>query len=405
MKLVHVGGAHTRFSQIRRHVFGTALAFAVLFLGVALPSRSAYAINPVHCDDDAVTETPSFAMGRDSSQCLLIDPGNGDAPVKFQWEIFHKSGLMTTALDSGENPSVEIMDIVHKEACVGSETCSFLMWDSVADNYSDKASKNDDVMFLGQGQRNEYTLIKDSIIANGMKCAGGTGWSGPNGLSCASGEDSAAHSDGLQLRGQPVNNGWFILQDTIFVNGFNLQLIDQVSSELGRTGSFVIQGGEIGRRQSVGQAVTWIDDCEARRDQSISNGSDICPKGRAIIDNDTREVWFIDVSGETEINAKGTHEKVVVVNSGCNSAGCNGTVGYDNGWPHPLQGISTKGPGNCPNGQITSFNGNPTYCYTSLEHARLDHKLPPFVQLSSSGWESAPSSATASRPNPPNLLQ
>jgi hypothetical protein len=32
------------------------------------------------------------------------------------------------------------------------------------------------------------------------------------------------------------------------------------------------------------------------------------------------------------------------------------------------------------------------YGYTSLEKAALHHKLPPFVQLSPSGWENPPGS-------------
>jgi hypothetical protein len=381
----------------------TGLAALLLVLGVGF-AAPASALDSSLCNDDGVTEVPGFATARDSSQCLLIDPGNGDPLVPFQWEIFNQTGIMESALDSGENPSVSILDMRRKDKCKGSQGCSFVMWNTVVDNYLTSATRNEDVMFFGKGQRNEYTLIKDSVIANGVKCDGGTGWNGPNGLSCSNGSQSAAHSDGMQLRGQPVNDGWFVLQDTIFVNGYNLQLLNQVGSEQGRTGSFVIQGGEIGRRQSVGQATSWIDDCESRRDQSNKNGSDICPSGRANIDNNTREIWFIDVSGETQINAKGSHDKVVIVNTGCGRSGCEGTIGYDRGWPHPLQGIASSGPGNCPNGKITSFQGNPTYCYTSLEEASADHKLPPFVQLSASGWENPGAEATPTRPTPPILL-
>ena len=87
------------------------------------------------------------------------------------------------------------------------------------------------------------------------------------------------------------------------------------------------------------------------------------------------------------MNVRGKSEKIVVVNSGCDRDSCGTSIGFNNGWPHPLRGIPSPGNGSCPNGRIEDFNSIPTFCYTSLEAARDDHKLPPFVQLSSSGWK------------------
>jgi len=86
-----------------------------------------------------------------------------------------------------------------------------LVWDTVIDNYLDPTAKNQDILFFGEGARNEYTYFKNSKVINGWKCSGGiNAWSHPNGLHCDAGETSEAHSDGIQLRGQPVNGGWFI---------------------------------------------------------------------------------------------------------------------------------------------------------------------------------------------------
>lgn len=376
---------------------------ALLLLGALLPAP-ALAIDRSKCNDDNVSEIPSFATTRDSQGCLILDPGNGDPLVPFQYETFHRQGISRTAIDGGETPTVDVLNIDRGDVCDGSQGCTMLVWDTVLDNYSDRVAKNDDLLFIGAGHRTEYLLIKDSILANTATCKGGTGWNGPNGLSCSAGETSASHVDGLQLRGQPVNDGWIVLQDTIFVNGFNYHLLMQSSAQLGQLGSFVIQGGNFGRLQSVGHATSWIDDCKKRHDQTNSNGTDICPEGRASITNDLREIWLIDVVGTTGVNPKGDTDKMVIVNTGCDKTSCDGSIGFDRGWPQPLAGWSTSGTGQCPNGQVTSYHGIPTYCYTSLENAAQSHKLPPFVQFSDSGWANPTGQGSGLPPVAPSLL-
>ena len=360
----------------------------------------AEAIDLELCGEDGVTEVPDFAAGRDANGCLMIETGNGDPAVPFQWSEFHTSGVSGSSIDSGENPQVPIIPI-YRAACANTGIgCTALYWDVTIDHYLDSSAKNDDLLFVGNGYGYEYLLIKDSLIANTWTCKGGTGRQGPNGLACAPGEFSSSHVDGLQLRGHPINGGWFMMQDSVFVNGFNLHMLVQTGAEHGSLGGFVLQGVHFGRVQSVGAATSWIDDCLANHDSS-SGGEDICPQGRAQIGNDMREVWLIDVFGTTMIDAKGNHEKIVVVNTGCDSQGCGKSApGFNNGWPHPLPAISVDGPSVCPDGQIQDYNGSPTFCYRSLEAARVDHKLPPFVQLSDAGWSSTPSSEPEPTPEP-----
>jgi hypothetical protein len=109
---------------------------------------------------------------------------------------------------------------------------------------------------------------------------------------------------------------------------------------------------------------------------------------------DARELWLIDVWGTTTFSSFGEIGKLVIVNTGCGAAGCHGRIGYNNGWPHPLTKKLDSGPATCPDGLLVANSPFATvpliYCYTSLEKAALDHKLPPFVQLSPSGWENPP---------------
>jgi hypothetical protein len=204
----------------------------------------------------------------------------------------------------------------------------------------------------------------------------------------------------MQVRGQPANNGWFIMQDSVFVNGYNLHLLQQTESDtVGPTGSDLFQGVEFGRRQSVGAARTWIDDCK-KRQKDNGAGSDICTVGRANIGTAIREGWFVSVWGTTTINLDAVREKIVVVNNGCGKNGCGGTTSYERGWPHPITRPGT-GPGTCPNGQIGS--SPPTFCYTSLEKAlAAGHPAPPFIELSAAGWENPPT-GPGTRPSPPIL--
>jgi hypothetical protein len=328
---------------------------------------------------------------------LLIDPANGDAPVVFQWDVFHTTGISDTA--GGSHASVSNVDL---RSCPGTEeTCSFLIWDTVIDNYLDPITKGQDILFFGLGARNEYTYFKNSKVLNGWKCTGGPNeWTGPNGLHCDAGEDSAAHSDGIQLRGQPVNGGWFIMQDSVFANGFNFHMLHQVDTEAPPHGNMMFQGVLFGRTTTpMGASVNWVQDCLDRRDpNSDGNGDDICPIGRSRFATTLREVWMIDVWGTTNVSLRGSYEKVVVINTGCNSTGCDGTIGYTDGWAWPIDG-GGEGPGDCPNGLTAgncsgAANTGPCYCYTSVEKMLADtscpdcpHKPPPFVNLSCAGHD------------------
>jgi hypothetical protein len=361
----------------------------------------ARAIDPALCADDGVTEVPDFAAGRDAKGCLMIDPGNGKSPIPFQYENFHKKGVAACSPKLSTTKKIDVKWSDHG-ACRtkdSGQACTQIFWDVVIDNYLDPGCKNEDGVFFGQGPPWEYLYFKDSVIANGWKCAGGPGWNGPNGLSCAPGEDSGAHSDGMQVRGQPANNGWFVMQDSVFVNGYNLHMLQQTNSILGPTGSDLFQGVEFGRRQSVGAATRWIDDCVARRDPSVTD--DICSAGRANVGTELREAWFVDVWGTTTFSLDAVREKIVVVNTGCAKTGCGGSIGYTKGWPHPVTRPGT-GPGTCPDGQIGT--APPTYCYRSLERAlAAGHAAPPFIRLSAAGWENPPSTANPTRPAPPVL--
>ncbi len=379
----------------------------------------AQAIDPGLCADDGVTEVPPFASGRDANQCLMVDPGNGGPPVPFQYEHFHKTGVAPTCKKTRKETTV----IDHKMKAHGrcrtrdaGEYCSLIFWDVTFDNYLDPACKNADVLTYGDGAALEYLWFKDSRIVNGWKCAGGEGWKGPNGIGCAPGERSKAHCDNLQIRGQPSNGGWFVLQDSVLANGHVHLFLHQQQSKYGANGSTLWQGVQFGQFETpVGAARNWVSDCRAR-----GSGDKTCLRNRARIGFNSDEIWLVDVWGSTRFRMKGDYNKVVVVNTGCGPAGCNGERGFENGWPHPLQGVSSGGPGTCPDGLIPagcaggSNTGN-CYCYTSLEKALADtrtessglgdcpdcpHERPPFLQFSAAGWEQPPSGRARSAAGP-----
>ena len=393
------------FERSRSRANGTgALRLAAWMGAVALSlgglPMAASAIDLSLCKDDGVTEVPGFAAGRDGNGCLMVDPGNGKAAVPFQYKNFHKTGVASCAPKLASTTKVD-WKYEKYGACRTKDNghaCTQLVWDVVVDNYLDPGCKNEDVIFMGPPW--EYFFMKNVVIANGWACKGGD-WKGPNGLSCSSSEDSEAHSDGMQVRGQPANDGWFVMQDSVFVNGYNLHLLQQTESDtVGPTGSDLFQGVEFGRRQSIGAATSWIDDCRARQ-KPEARDSDICTVGRANIGTALREAWFVDVWGVTTISLDAVREKIVVVNTGCGKTGCGGAIGYSNGWPHPIT-RSGSGPGTCPDGQIGS--SPPTFCYRSLEKAlAAGHAAPPFIRLSAAGWERPPSGTGTTRPSPPIL--
>lgn len=379
----------------------SALALAALFAAVA--AAPAQAIDPRFCDDDGVLEVPAFASGRDSNKCLMIDPGNGESPVPFQFEYMHKTG--THECDGSKVDLPDLTRNANGARCIdfSNESCTYLYYDITVDNYLDKACKNKDGIFMPGGMRAKYLYFKNSRILNTWKCAGGPGWSGPNGIGCSPGEDSTSHTDGIQMRGLPGDGGWVVFQDTEFLNGHNLHFLQQTDSTFGR-GSMLFQGVHFGRAQRAGEATSYVDDCKRRGVDS----DEICEEGRTLLDTDMIEFWMVDVHGTSAFNMKGNYDKVVIVNSGCGASGCNGTIGYYNGWPHPANG-SGSGPSTCPNGEISSNAGGPgakkAYCYTSIERAlAAGHKAPPFLHLSAAGWQNPPSGVPVERPKAPTLL-
>jgi hypothetical protein len=409
-----------------------AAALIVSSLGVPTLAR---AIDPSLCDDDGVTEIPPFAQGRDGRGCLLIDPGNGDPAVPFQFEVFHKRGIAINAKDGDPAPPGGWVDI-RADALGGpcpsrdaGHYCSFIFWNLDLDNYLHPSGKNEDIFQTGPGTSWEYVYFKNSTLANGWKCSGGSkAWGGPNGIGCAAGEDSGAHSDGIQAIASFVNDGWFVLQDSALVNAHTqLMLLQDRDTSYPKGTNFLFQGVQLGTTQSFKEARTWIDDCYAR-------GSDTpCENNRATIGHPAKQMWIVDVWGNVPFSRlSGIKDKLVIVNTGCGSRGCGGSIEYANGWPWSYLRESVKGPGVCPNGLIDT---NPAgsgdvaavFCYTSLENALADrvtstsnvgdcppphcpHKAPPFIRLSVAGWQTPPGTATqppprdTTPPRPPILL-
>ncbi|MBW2361411.1 MAG: hypothetical protein JRG84_10945 [Deltaproteobacteria bacterium] len=402
-----------------------ALLGAWLVVELLLPGR-AEAIDPALCSDDGVTKVPDWVAdsgpgaGRDSNECLNIDPGNGDDVIPFQYEQFDKSGI---SIGCG-GPSSKEID--HKADEFGEcrtkgkgKFCTILFWNIEYDNYRDKACKNEDILFYGSGNGFKYWYFKDSKIINGWKCSGG-GWSGPNGIGCSNGENSNAHADGIQARGGQVSNGgWMIMQDSYLANAGNALGRFTNPTSFPPQGSFLFQGLKTGIFSTpLGLAKNWQQDCRDRDTNDLyctTNKNIISYGGPEGID----ELWFVDVSGGghggARFQIKNKVRKIVIVNTGCGSNGCNGEVEYTQGWPWPIDG-SNDGPGNCPNGRIKQnpvgggYASGGTYCYTSLENARDDrscsdcpHKMPPFVHLSATGWENPPEGVSSTRPMPVNL--
>lgn len=393
--------------SVRARVFVLSLFIALLWV-----PASALAIDRSLCSDDRVTEVPSFAEGRDGNQCLMVDPGNGDPAIPFQYEQFHKKGVAAGCEGATRAPIIE-HNLDSYGGCrtkSAGQYCSLLFWDVTIDNYLDPACRNEDILTLQRPL--EYVYFKNVNLLNSWKCNQESGtlrsWDGPNGIHCDAGENSSAHTDGIQLRATPVNGGWFIMQDSAFLNGLNLHFLHQLQSEHGPNGSMLFQGVEFGRRAAVGAATNWINDCKILNPQ-LSSDNQICNEGDSLIDYSAKEYWLVNVFGTARFKLRGNHQKIVVINTGCGRSGCNGTIAYDRGFPHPLSGTDapSAGPGTCPNGSIgqcTARSAN-CYCYTSVERAAAaGHKLPPFIGLSSAGWATPPSGTSPERPNPPTLL-
>ena len=160
------------------------------------------AIDPSLCADDGVTEVPWFATRDPSTQCLMIDPGNGDPEVPFQYEDFHKRGIAGST--SSTPPEFRLSLNAYMNDFGGCRSveetgqyCTVLMWNVTIDNYLHQDAKNRDLMTYARPV--EYIYMKDSNFLNSWKCDGDSNaWSGPNGIYCLEGENTDAHTDGLQ---------------------------------------------------------------------------------------------------------------------------------------------------------------------------------------------------------------
>lgn len=384
--------------------------FVAILMATGIAAQAS-AIDPALCDDDGVTEVPSWADGRDSNGCLIVEG------IPFQYEFFHKhdaSGdgtqLSRSAFDGGQTPAEPVstssfwLDF-DPSGCPalsqGSPTpahfCTRVIWDTVIDNYLSFAAKADDI-WTATGAPYVHTLVKDSSFVNGWKCGNaaanntGHGTRGPNDdWSCPANTFSEAHSDGIQFgsgtpgKGLPVGGGTVVFQDSHIVNA-NVSLIHYGgSAQFGANGAVVFQGAELNTKQSIGYADTWQDDCVAR------GGVEACDRNQVNFGYGADPLWLIDVWGRTRFGITGNPTKIIVVNSGCGETGCAGTVGYFNGWPHPLEG-SAAGPGSIPNGAASAncagsaFTGT-CYLYDSVDAAVLDgHAEPLFLRLSDTGW-------------------
>jgi hypothetical protein len=354
-----------------------------LLLTLLLAPLGASAINTALCnnaDESAADgdEVPSFAVGRDANGCLLINPGNGESNYSIQYEFFHEDTV-------GNACSGSTVDLKNN----ADSAKTILVWDTVMDNYKSTACKNKDVMFTGSaggGYSYELFWFKNSKIINMADCGASGNFgpaSDPNRFQCSG--PAGGHHDLFQLRGAPANDGWFIMQDSIFANGHH-GMLDQTDPFFGSLGSNLIQGVQMGNVQAMGEATDWITDC-------IQNGHSV-----GLCNNSSYETgggpekWFINSWGTMTVsfNDRGPPDKTIIVNTGCGTTGCNGTTGYSsNGWPHPLapNGLGSRSP-TCPNAQI---NTSPDiYCYTSMEAAVAVHTMPPFAKLSCAGWATPP---------------
>jgi hypothetical protein len=367
----------------------------LISLIILLLSTASFAVSESLCPNDGVKEVPPFAS-KAKDDCLYIDPGNGDPLVRFQYEIFHKTGISISAKDSGDTELIivdgaEWVDLRGGEGPCATrddgEYCTYLYWDMHLDNYLSRAAKNDDILTFGAGSAMEYLYFKDSTLLNGWACKGEAWTGGPNEILSCPASTSSAHSDGFQMIGSMTNDGWFIFQDSKLVNGHTQLMLFQSGDDRYPTGgSFLFQGSHVGTTQKAGLAEHWIDDCYSRGSNTP------CENNRATADHPANEVWLVDVYGNVRIKFSSVSDKIIIVNTGCDENGCNGEMGFKNGWPHPWSAASKEGPGTCPDGFIGECSATDAkcYCYNSLEKAKIDNKLPPFVHLSDAGWEGEP---------------
>jgi hypothetical protein len=394
----------------------TRLAIA---LAVVAFAAQAGAFESSRCDNDN-DPVPGFASGRDGDGCLLIDPGNGNPAIRFDWE--------------GNSPGELIPPSSPK--CTTND-CGYVIWNTNADDYAspdDGLSGGDAYHFAGRHYK--YLLWKNFGAGNTFKCMGGS-WTSPTGGQSCSGGTSSGHVDAIQIRGQPVNDGWAVMQDSTIANANDIHMILEMDNDqeyVGPAPGFVFQNVRVGYFPDWGLANDWTRDCQQMGDNNCgvpAASSARWQVGSQSTASTFKATWLINSFSHVRVEADRT-AKLIVVNGGTgggcdNVNGCDGTIGYENGWPAPLgHATSNRGTGVCPNGLIVGGdvrtaggpNPVPVYCYTSIENALADtrtsssnmgdcphcpHERPPFIHLSNSGWESPPAPGEAP-PAAPQLL-
>jgi hypothetical protein len=401
-----------------------------LWIALALPAlwvpSQGRAFDAARCDNGG-DPVPPFAIGRDGSGCLLIDRGDGTGAVRFDFET-HGSDNPAMPSSSGGGGT-----------CGSSNDCAAVVWSTSFDDFlsTGSGSSGSDALHWS-GKHYKWMLFKDGGIGNTWKCQGGS-WTSPTGLQgCSAGEVSSGHVDALQMRGQPVNDGWAVFQDWTIANANDIHVILEMCGDqeyVGPPPGFVFQGVRVGYFPGWGAADDWTRDCIAMGDDACgvpAPGSARWQVGSNCSSEAFKATWLINSWSHVRVEADRT-EKLIVVNGGTgggcdNTNGCDGSIGFENGWPAPLgHATPSKGPGSCPNGLLTpgdirtagGLNPVPVYCYTSIEAALSDtrtstsnlgdcpdcpHARPPFLQLSSSGWAAPPQGVDREPPAPPVIL-
>ncbi len=343
--------------------------------------------------------TPKWALGRDPKTCdLIVDGGPDYGQIRFDEERGNYQGPG----NSYRPPSAGANDVAN-----GCPTSNTTVWGSTLDNYSAGAKKDEDVSHVNTNSNVKYLFIRDSVYTNAWVCKGGA-WSGPNGHRCAAGENSAKHTDVLQLFSPPEDNGWIVLQNSDLTNGDqqigiwqspDLQRGSNAGSSGGKCPDRAGTGGMLWHNVKYGNSQSFVDDCFARGGPEFA-----CASGNQfVVKGDTPHmfgaIWLVGVQNLSgaKFRVMSNVPKIIVV----------GGSGGRNGWPGPLGPGKAKGPGGCPNGKLSGqYNETgpvtEVYCYASIERAiSAGHRPPPFLHLSAVGWERAPDDTTPPPPEEP----
>lgn len=390
----------------------------LLALSLALASVPAYAWDATRCDNDS-DPVPGFAHGRDGDGCMEIESGNGSGLIKFDFEY-----------TAGASPAIP----PSSPECEDND-CGYVAWDVNADDYLEAGSsggggKDSGDAFHFSGRHYKYILLYNFGAGNTWKCKG-PAWESPaeafcterTACNCISGNQqppgcmsdpgaiSCGHDDAIQIRGQPVNDGWLVMVDSKITNANDIHMILEMNDPeyVGPAPGAVFQHVFAGYEPGWGMAEDWGQDCQ-------DMGDDDC--GQAPIGNSPRwqvgsngtsttfkATWLINSYSHVRVQADRTAELVIInggMGGGCDNVnGCDGSIGYENGWPAPLgkglSGSGHTGPGTC-SGYIDpatydvrsdgGTNPVPVYCYPTIDDAIADGRAqPPLIELSNSGWK------------------